>query len=103
MKAKEYAAILEEGEWSEEAMEKVMRGFLFEASELMEIRHIKTDAALFSIFDELDRKWQAFIRKVTKNPEATYDDGYHELLKDVMPEVYQGWARHNAKKRGFSL
>jgi len=98
MKAKEYAAILEEGEWSEEAMEKVMRGFLLEAFELIEARGVKTDAAFFSILEELDTKWQAFIRKATKNPDVPYDAGYKKLLKDAMPEVHEGWMLYKTLK-----
>lgn len=70
MKAKEYVTIFEKDlltlDW-EKAIENILRLFYKEFHTLCESRKISCDGALIAIVNELDEKWQAFIRR-TKVP-----------------------------------
>lgn len=93
MKAKEYAAKFEQGE----DVGAIGYAFLTEVTEIAKSRNARTDAALFSIFDEQDRKWRAFARLV----EGVKSEGFEIVLRRMMPEIYEKWitkARRGAAK-----
>lgn len=86
MKAKEYAAMLTP--MSDKAIKQVADLFLREINELSELRHAKSNAAMISILDEQDQKWQALARIVPVAP-----NGFDIIIESAFPDVYQIWRK----------
>lgn len=86
MKAKEFAKMWNDNPSLETAAE-IGTIFLRECAELAEIRHIKSNAAMFSILDEQNKKWKAFANRV----DGIRADGFELILQDEMPALYIAW------------
>ena len=102
MKAKEYAAQFEANPTLEEVF-AIGKQFILETGEIMETRHAKSNAAVFSILDEQDRKWRAFARildGMTGIPGGVRPDGFAMLTLLVMPAVYYYWQKARAVLHG---
>ena len=86
MKAKEYAdRYLKDP--SDITLWGVGKDIWDETKALIKSRHAQTDAALWSILNEQDRKWRAFARLVKDiNP-----DGYRLLIQKYMPVIHDAW------------
>ncbi len=87
MKAKDYAKRLRDNHNDEEIV-TIAHDFLKEIFALIDSRHAKTDAAVCSIFDELDNKWHAFAREF---PGEIIPDGFCLVVKETMPDMYDAW------------
>lgn len=89
MKAKEYAKRYSESQDKNECLFQIVRDILLESEEIAKQRNIKRGSALFSVFDELSKKWKAFVR-LTNDP-TIRPDGFERYFEKQMPETYQLW------------
>jgi hypothetical protein len=87
-KAKDYAADFKANP-TDKNLVSIAQEFVQEINELAETRHVNSNEAMFSIFDEQDRKWRAFARLVGSN--IIRPDGFEELMKRHFPEVHLFW------------
>ena len=94
MKAKELAKRFNDSP-THDTMSDIVGDFHSEIFRLRDSRNIKTDAALFSILDELNQKFEAFARLV-KNVRS---DGFVILLQETMPSIYDAWRNSRRKVR----
>ena len=88
MKASDYFDQLLDAEDPNEALHQICNAFFNEINTLIKIRHAQTNAAVFSIFDEQDRKWRAFAR-MTEG--IIREDGFCTLLRELYPVPYKAW------------
>jgi len=86
VKAKEFAKMWEDDPTLETAA-KIGTIFLRECAELAKVRNAKSDAAMIAIFEEQNRKWKAFARRV----DGIREDGFEGILKEETPAVYMAW------------
>ncbi len=74
MKAKEYFAKYQDMEVDSEEYEFFKCDFVDEVEEIIEARHVCTEAGLGGVIDELNQKWNAvynlFVKKCGKSPIA---------------------------------
>lgn len=91
MKAKDYAKQYQQSPGTE-GLWKVLKSIIEEIPELIKQRNAKTDAALFSLLDEQERKWKAFINCVGLVEEnyAAFD----AVIQEYMPLAYVPWKRY---------
>lgn len=88
-KAKEQAKRLNENP-SLDTMAEIATDFIYECKELIEMRHAKTDAALYSIFNEQEQKWKSFASQC--NPPLR-EDGFSLIVKEQFPYAWEGWKK----------
>ena len=78
MKAKEYAKRYIEARDKKQGILDVANGMMDETKSMIEVRHVKTNEALFSVVNEQLNKYRAFVRLV-KDP-AIKEGGLRELI-----------------------
>ena len=76
MKAKEYAVILEEGNYDIDAVSKVIQGLLGEISSIAKALNVGTIDGMNRVVQEIRQKWTAICRR-TKGLNA---DGFDKFL-----------------------
>lgn len=84
MKAKEYVKLLKECKNEEEIQLKItgiLKMFIVEISDLMQVRSAKSISAMKSIMTELNKKWVAFVILLSKSDISTYGI-------DISPEMF---------------
>lgn len=87
-KARDYADSFK-ADPTDKALVVIAQEFVREIEELAKARHVSSNEAMFSIFDEQDRKWKAFARLV--GGDIIRPDGFEELMKAHFPEVHLYW------------
>lgn len=98
MKAKEYAKIYLESEDKAVGVFEIIRDILFESQQIIKDRHIKRVSALLDVFDELEKKWQAVVRRANI-PLKDEKDPFHYIFKKFMPEIYNEWELHKIRHK----
>lgn len=89
MKAKEYAErYIKEGK-TLESLEKILMDFYQESVSLVKSRGVKTNSALFAVWDEIDQKWQAFCNKLKDDP--INRDGFKMFVQHLLPDAHFHW------------
>ncbi len=78
MKAKEYAAILKEGDYDLESVSKVIQGLLGEISGIAKARNVSTIAGMNRVVQEIRQKWVAICRR----SEGLNENGFDMFLKE---------------------
>jgi len=86
VKAKEYAEKYKANPTPQTLVE-IAKEMVFEIEEIYKIRHGKSDEALIAVFDEQERKWQAFVQLVD-DPNVRRD-GFKRFCQKHFPEVFE--------------
>lgn len=95
MKAKDYFAKYEQALASANydecstAIAEMLNEMNSEVQNLLEVRHVKTDAGTFPIFKEMNQKWNAIVRLFEKKYGATpiVKDGFQLYWVRKMPQL----------------
>lgn len=95
MKAKEYAELYAQAEDKNECLCDILMKLYDESVSLMKSRGVKSNPGLFSVWDELDLKWRAFVRK-TKD-ETINTEGFIIAIQKLFPEGYEAWVNYDKK------
>lgn len=99
MKSKEQAHLYLSSEDKEKALGEIAVDYCKEIVRLKEARNIKTDQALISVFDELDKKFRSFANIVnTKLPytKPVKAHGFEMILESFSPKAFDYWIEgHN--------
>lgn len=85
MKAKEYKQLLDLEPDFDEALFTILDLFLKETELLIKKRNAQSNAAMISIFKEMDNKWKV----LCKLDNRLKPGGYWVLIKGMMSEVYR--------------
>lgn len=96
MKAKEYAERYLTDP-TEDNLVMVVRDMICEVKVIAKQRNTKSDAGVVPIFDELSKKWKAFVRIV--GDETINEDGFKDAVKFYMPDVYNLWVCFKERSR----
>ena len=102
MKASEQAEFLNEAMtlssmMSKAALEAVIREYIDDVQRLIKLRNASTDGALLSIFDELENKWNAMVRRLDDN--FIVQGGFQVIVREAFPAVLGIWLLHKQAKR----
>lgn len=94
MKAKEYAHryIQASTEKKQECLISILEDFYKEIRHLIKVRNAKKDAAIYSIFDELNNKWLSFVNRVKDDLKP---NGFKLFIKAFYPDVFTKWVAYN--------
>jgi predicted DCC family thiol-disulfide oxidoreductase YuxK len=99
MKAKEHAQNLMNAPDNEkkQVIAEIANDFIKEIGRLLKSRHATSDDAAFAVLRELDNKWRAMVRHL---PERWIREvGFRLILKEIMPEIYESWGKHDRQDR----
>ena len=69
-----------------QTLTEIIKQMVFEIKEIGEMRHAKSDESFLSIFNEQQKKWQAFISLVGDS--NIRPDGFDRFCQKYLPEVY---------------
>lgn len=94
MKAKEYAAKYIESKDKAECVFEIIRDMLIETEQIVKARHIKKVSSLMDVFDEIERKWLAFVRHADIQFVNGPSGPFRFVFKKLMPEIYGEWILH---------
>lgn len=100
-RAKEYAdRYIADPSMSE--LSEIAKEFIKEFTELAATRGTKSPGALYSVINELNKKWIAFADRVNKELKvsAIKPDGFEQLIRIKLPDLYQYWKRSKNLSRG---
>ena len=103
MKAKDYAAkykvLIALDCYTEHPASTIVKQMVQEVAALQKIRRAQTNAAMVSILQEQERKWQAFCRIVGEDS-GIKSDGFRAVIKDFFPRyVIEAWEETERKSR----
>ena len=76
MKAKEYAVIVVDGEYSPESVSKVVNGLLGEITSIAKARNISKVSSMEAVIKEIRQKWYAICNRA----EGLNMDGFDKFL-----------------------
>ena len=82
--AEEYIREFQDSTHHSKTLGKIALAMLGEIAELVRVRHIQTDEALFLIVGEIEKKWKLF----SKPFPGVSGNGFMLLLREKMPEIY---------------
>lgn len=88
MKAKEYAEKYNIAKDKTECLSEILTSFYREFIDLVKSRNARRDSAIFGILDELDQKWNAFVKRVEYKLDP---DGFEYLINKLFPDVFVKW------------
>lgn len=95
MKAKAYAKRYKRLP-TDNTLKEIILDFMSECDDLVKRQSVKTDEAATTVLDEQNQKWKTFARIINKEARVTIirEDGFEQVLRDRIPELYQAWKRH---------
>lgn len=95
MKASEYAAQFKATGSTTKALSDVVIAMILEVETIGKKRGIQTDAGLFSILNEIQSKWEAFVRQSgpLKDGSGIRPDGFEKMIQRRMIDIHEAWIR----------
>lgn len=86
-KAKEYASLIINSDFSQESINQVFNEMVSEITEVAKIRNIQSNNGVRAILLEQQQKWTAICRIVNAKQNVLNESGWLELLNKVIPET----------------